>query len=154
MELQQVHINEEYRDIPATIEAVDPRLAILFPDIQDIVDEIGPLDGRILMQLQYEPVQRGLIERISETVEADQFARTLSKVISMGEHAFYDKRTGRKWIDINPGDYVIAPSIQGKRIEVRHPSDSKAKIHLLVIDDVHIAIKIRNPLKYLNYLAR
>lgn len=125
-------------------------LDILFPHLDVAVNNIEPMDDRVLLQIQHVPSYQGLIQRLDSDKEAEQFQRTLCKVISVGDNAFYSKATGRKWVDIKVGDYVIAPRTSGQRILLKHGKDS---VHLLIVEDSSILVRIHNPEQYLDNLV-
>lgn len=125
----------------------------LFPDITDIAANIEPLDDRVLLQIQCAPKTSSSIVLIDSVKEAEQFQRTLCKVINVGSNAFYSKATGRKWVDVNIGDYVIAPRTSGQRLLVEHPNKDELPIHLLLVEDVSVFVKINNPVDYLKNLV-
>jgi co-chaperonin GroES (HSP10) len=125
----------------------------LFPDCSELVKDIEPLDGRVLLQMQCVSNKVGKILLTESTKKEFQYSKKLSKVVKKGEHAFYDTRSGRKWIDINTGDYVISPNIAGRVINFKHPHKEDTTILFVVVDDVHVELKVANPIDYLKNLV-
>lgn len=125
----------------------------LFPDMSEAINNIEPLDGHVLLQLQYVPQRTGKIYLSSEIRETEQYSKKFSKVVRVGENAFYTRTTGQKFANVKVGDYVIAPNIAGRIIKIKHPNDPEMAVSFVLTDDVHVEIKIHDPVTYLNDLV-
>lgn len=122
----------------------------LFPTVSELVDAVEPVDGQLLLQLQYEPKYVGAIALLDDTAQKHQLHKTCCKVVKIGTNAFVPKQNpnGRPWIDLGVGDFVLSPSMQGRRIRVPHPTLPDGQIHFIICNDVDIELKILNPVTF------
>jgi co-chaperonin GroES (HSP10) len=121
--------------------------------MSEVIKNIEPLDGHVLLQLQYVPksMKSGIILATTAR-ETEQYSRKFSRIVKAGENAFYTRTTGQKFANVNVGDFVIAPNIAGRIIKLKHPSDPQLAVSFVLTDDVHIEIKIYDPIAYLDSL--
>lgn len=124
----------------------------IFPDMHWYTKVVQPLDGKVLLQVQYEDNRRGAIIVTDDFQEKEQLHRTMCKIVGIGEHAGYSKTTGRQWIKLAIGDYVLIPSMQGRRMRVVHPDNHDQLIHFVLCDDADIELRINNPETFYNTL--
>lgn len=142
--------------VPGTplISSIDFTIEDYFPDIGNFASNIKPQDGAILLQVQYQPKYMGLIATTDDTQKNEQYQRSLCKILAIGDNAFYSKTSGRKWVNLLPGDFVIAPSMQGRRLKTNHPTEDKSVIHVIICADSDIEASVQDPMVFIKGLAK
>ncbi len=113
-------------------------LASAFPEIHPGEWPVGP---RVLIQLQTirEKTQGGIV-LVEETREVNKATTQIGKVISMGQIAFCNRETGKRWPEgvwAKVGDLVRVPKYVGTRSEREIPG-TKDKATFITVDDHQI----------------